>query len=260
MLDGGEKGESVVSSLSELCNGSISLSSFSAIRQCLVEVLREEAEGPKLQIQLKSMIYRFSCSIGSREMIMMYLNLIANEHELSDVCVDLLQVLSSECSEFFMHWSIQVCLFGLHDQYMKLLLEGGRLKKKAKKRMSVFFSVFCEQSKEYEGHANVLLDEEGEWNEGYDSELLPLVGSTLDHVYSFPSECVCLLVRVMSSFCRFICSGIESTDLSLRESYASWMKCFVSNLALTKDPGELVLDLSCLSKCGDGIDCVNGIA
>ena len=132
LLEGGEKGEVVISALSVLCKGSIQLSSFLEARDCLLKVLKEEPEGGKLQSQLKSTIYRLCCGLGSREMITTYLTLIANGHELSDVCVNLLQVISSECSEFFMHWSIQVCLFGLHEKYMRMMVEGVRLKKREK--------------------------------------------------------------------------------------------------------------------------------
>ena len=238
----------VISALSILCKGSIQLSSFLEARDCLLKVLKEEPEGGKLQSQLKSTIYRLCCGLGSREMITTYLTLIANGHELSDVCVNLLQVISSECSEFFMHWSIQVCLFGLHEKYMRMMVEGVRLKKREKKRMELFFSLFCEQSKEYRSYANVLLDEEGEWNEGYNTELLPLIQETFDQVYSFPSEWIGRIIGVMSAFCRFLCSGMESTDLSLREIYEKWLKRFVSNLSLQKDPGEVMIDLSCLGR------------
>ena len=247
LLEGGEKGEVVVSALSLLCEGPTQLSSFLEARDCLLRVLKEEPEGSKLQGQLKSTIYRLCCGLGSREMITTYLTWIANEHELSDVCMKLLRLISSECSEFFMHWSVQVCLFGLHEKYTRMMVEGVRLKKREKKRMELFFSLFCEQSKEYPSHANVLLDEEGEWNEGYDTELLPLIQGTFDQVYSFPSECIGQIIGVMSAFCRYLCSGMESTDRSLRETYETWLRRFVSNLSLQKDPGEVMIDLSCLS-------------
>lgn len=126
--------EEIIQSLSILCENSVSLEEVKTIRKKLVSLIGNDDEGIRLQIQFKSAFHRLYCSLVSREMIGVFIELIANHSPLKADCTELLRVISEECSEVYMEWSIQVGIYGLFQQYLKDVTNKGVLKKKERKQ------------------------------------------------------------------------------------------------------------------------------
>lgn len=131
--DDSSRGE-IIQSLSVLCENSVSLEEVKTIRKKIVSLIGNDEEGVRLQSQFKSAFHRLYCSLMSREMIGVYIELIANHSPLRADCAELLRVISEECSEVYMEWSIQVGIFGLFQQYLKDVTSKGVLKKKERKQ------------------------------------------------------------------------------------------------------------------------------
>lgn len=245
-----EKSASVLSGLSVLSRECVSLSELSEAQDSLLQILRGDVDGAKLISQWKAACHRLFCSVASRDMVSVYLDLLANESEYSEECLELLRVLSEECSDVFLHWSVQVGLFGLLQRYLSRLSEGVRMGKKEKRRWSAFLTVLGNQSRGYANRGDVLLDEEGVWNDGYTSELLPLLDESLSLLYEFPEESVSQVLVVVSNFCRFIRSGNAELDQSIRIRYNEWLNGYLPSLSLTKASERVRTDLQCVCRSG----------
>ena len=100
------------------------------------------------------------------------------------------------------------------------------------------------QSQEYIYHPRVLLNEEKEWNNQYDIELLPLFDVLLDNYYSFPVSTIPSVVTVISNFCRYIQSGIETVDTSIRIRYNEWLNEYLPSLSISSESSHLIIDLN----------------
>ena len=222
------RGDDVMRCLRVLGDDSASVVSLSEAKKCLLHVLREESEGSRLMSQLKSLWDRVASGVLSREMLRVYVDMMASESPASEDCLDLLRVASEECGGAFMHWSIQVGLFGLLQRFLSKVDDGTRLKKREKRMWSVFAEVLWEQSKAYASHAEVLVDEEGVWKEAYNSELLPLLDQALEQMYSFPAEMVDDVVGVVLRFWRELRSCDDAVDQRLRIRYNEWVGAYQS--------------------------------
>ena len=250
MVEGssGSRGEEVLQSLSVVGDESASGESLSEAKKCLLRVLGEESDGVRLKNQLRSLWGRVVSSVRSREVLSVYMDMLANESPMSGDCVDLLCVLSEECSGAFMHWSLQVGLFGLLQRYLVSVSEGVRLKKRTKRMWGVFARVLWNQSRAYSGHEDVLLDDEGVWKEEYNSELLPLLDMAMEEMYSFPAEMVDNIVGVVMRFWRVMRSGDESVDQRLRIRYNEWVGSYLSGVSVSKSESRVKSDLRCVCR------------
>ena len=104
------------------------------------------------------------------------------------------------------------------------------------------------QSQEYIHHPTVLLNEENEWNNQYDIELLPLFDVLLDNYYSFPISTIPSIVTIISNFCRYIQSGNETVDTSIRIRYNEWLNEYLPSLSISSEPSHFIIDLNGLCK------------
>lgn len=108
--------------------------------------------------------------------------------------------------------------------------------------------ILGKQSREYIHYPKVLLNEEKEWNSQYNSELLPLFDVLLDNYYSFPVATVPSVVCVVSNFCRYIQSGNEEMDTSIRIRYNEWLNEYLPGLSISTGSNHFLIDLNGLCK------------
>ena len=104
------------------------------------------------------------------------------------------------------------------------------------------------QSQEYIHHPTVLLNEENEWNNQYDIELLPLFDVLLDNYYSFPISTIPSIVTIISNFRRYIQSGNETVDTSIRIRYNEWLNEYLPSLSISSEPSHFIIHLNGLCK------------
>lgn len=86
------------------------------------------------------------------------------------------------------------------------------------------------------------------WNDQYTTELLPLLDSLLDNLPSFPNRDVKSVTRILSNFCRFIKSNDSEIDRLILIRYNDWLNEFLPSLTLLKEPEQLRVDLSAVSR------------
>lgn len=130
--------DTILQCLSCLSEDSISLEEVNDVKETLLSVLRDVEEGKRLQSQFKSLFYRFHAFFTTRDVIITLLQLIAQGSSYSDDCIELLSVLCEECPAVFMHWTIQVSLYGLLQMYLTSITNEKKLKKKEKKLWAQF--------------------------------------------------------------------------------------------------------------------------
>lgn len=103
------------------------------------------------------------------------------------------------------------------------------------------------QSELYEKNPHVLV-EGSEWRDLYNEELVPLMDVVFDNLYTFPADHIEYVILIASSFCRFISSGDENTDRSIRIRYNEWINEYLPGVSLKKNQDRVMIDLKCVSR------------